>query len=961
MLIDGHILGGAGLGVDSYISTTIQIHREVDATSVVRFSINIPFGSSNEDDGFGVCHTVNRQNNSIPPTDSYRLVIKFPTSPKLDFTVKPADDSLRKLLPATDKKLSSLVIHLTGYLEVEGFGMPFANRGHPSEGVVSDDKCIKGSITLMGMIRRLKFHFIVASHESVLFHQLDAGIPAPFRYPYGEEHHCSEERYDQMLPKTKGHQFKPSWSFDNDNEHLAALTQSQVQDVMWIHKTSQKIAETKFPAYFIKPLNCPPEDYSLFHVILPLGQNFFLQHEDAWRVLTKSGYLKLRLFDNEEDKNPAKWDARIQEGFKTLDTLHDHPVDKFDLVLQVRRPKSTQPARRPYFEVKVFEDRIAANVALRKGKENWTCVSLDFEDQLRDYIPKVDAVNELRPQAQPTNPIACGIPEDVVDAAAKTDGRLPISPDLKFKMDLHRDMLRGKGFWKTLVSGTVNAAEDADQALDKFREPDITQGIVVALFKEVLLEDRHRLMKYLSELYLGLGLITAGPGFGKTAALAIAALAMLTTLKRVFATAPTNVAADNFAERLDRISQRVTARLNEGKSADDMTRVRSALVLRGCKPDEEVDAFFNTLKDPQLGDKAGPNNNWGIGPKWRLHLSPSVWLLMVLRSPAVRPLSANDPLAIHEMQAKMDSKLTYARFRDVATGAITWQEHEKEDMVEPRLVAEMLNTILRNADIVCTTPAISCQPPFKWWKEQNAQGIVVMISSSFTDGPGSIIANHSIGQTLENYLKTRFPQLKSARAGALQEVFIHCPGTVCVIDEVTKSKRNQEQVNRALGFLGDLVKTIGIPASSIAVISHYKANVELFERCRKDPQHSAPLVDMPPAATVDSFQGREADIMVVILGTTKEVGPGFTVDKNRLNVMFSRQRSGMLIFGDIGVLGRVNEQPKAAAARGRAQGRGGKGRMTVTIGDTKNFVKRGMLNNVLDGWSESGRVVEVRK
>lgn len=236
-----------------------------------------------------------------------------------------------------------------------------------------------------------------------------------------------------------------------------------------------------------------------------------------------------------------------------------------------------------------------------------------------------------------------------------------------------------------------------------------------------------------------------------------------------------------------------------------------------------------------------------------------------------------------------------------------------------------------------------------------------MISSSFTYGPGSIIANHSIGQTLENYLKTRFPQLKSARAGALQEVFIHCPGTVCVIDEVTKSKRNQEQVNRALGFLGDLVKTIGIPASSIAVISHYKANVELFERCRKDPQHSAPLVDMPPAATVDSFQGREADIMVVILGTTKEVGPGFTVDKNRLNVMFSRQRSGMLIFGDIGVLGRVNEQPKAAAARGRAQGRGGKGRMTVTIGDTKNFVKRGMLNNVLDGWSESGRVVEVRK
>jgi superfamily I DNA and/or RNA helicase len=100
-----------------------------------------------------------------------------------------------------------------------------------------------------------------------------------------------------------------------------------------------------------------------------------------------------------------------------------------------------------------------------------------------------------------------------------------------------------------------------------------------------------------------------------------------------------------------------------------------------------------------------------------------------------------------------------------------------------------------------------------------------------------------------------------------------------------------------------LVKKAGIPAASIAVISPYKANVELFERCRKDSQHSAPLLDMPPAATVDSFQGREADIMVVILGTTKEVGPGFTIDKNRLNVMFSRQKSGLLVFGDIDVLG----------------------------------------------------------
>jgi hypothetical protein len=56
---------------------------------------------------------------------------------------------------------------------------------------------------------------------------------------------------------------------------------------------------------------------------------------------------------------------------------------------------------------------------------------------------------------------------------------------------------------------------------------------------------------------------------------------MLASLGSVYASAPTNVAADNFAERLDLISQRVAARRNKGKSAGDKKRARSALVLRG--------------------------------------------------------------------------------------------------------------------------------------------------------------------------------------------------------------------------------------------------------------------------------------------------------------------------------------------------------------------------------------------
>jgi superfamily I DNA and/or RNA helicase len=117
---------------------------------------------------------------------------------------------------------------------------------------------------------------------------------------------------------------------------------------------------------------------------------------------------------------------------------------------------------------------------------------------------------------------------------------------------------------------------------------------------------------------------------------------------------------------------------------------------------------------------------------------------------------------------------------------------------------------------------------------------------------------------------------------------VHCLDTTCIIGETTKSKRNPDQVENTLEFLSDLVKgTPGVSASSIAIISPYKANAALVERRRKDPKCSV-LFAMPPTATVDSFQGREADIIAVIMGTTQEVGPGFTTDEHRLNVMLSR-------------------------------------------------------------------------
>ncbi|PON27772.1 hypothetical protein TGAM01_v203539 [Trichoderma gamsii] len=166
------------------------------------------------------------------------------------------------------------------------------------------------------------------------------------------------------------------------------------------------------------------------------------------------------------------------------------------------------------------------------------------------------------------------------------------------------------------------------------------------------------------------------------------------------------------------------------------------------------------------------------------------------------------------------------------------------------------------------------------------------------------LVNHPVGRALEQYLLDTYKDdgLRRWPIGSITEVFFHCLGIISFVDDVTKSKRNPGQVDAALDFLLELVKLPAISASQLAIICSYKANVSLVERRRERLRYAA-LAEMPPAATVDSFQGREADIIVAIMGTTEAVGPGFTTDEHRLNVLLSRQKSGLLILGDINVLG----------------------------------------------------------
>ncbi|KAL6699415.1 hypothetical protein J3F84DRAFT_344762 [Trichoderma pleuroticola] len=169
------------------------------------------------------------------------------------YRITKLGEDMMKLLPPTTKHMSLLKVYMKGLPTVKEFGMPFANRGHPSHGFLNHDGSIKGH-TLVSILEQDSFQFIVAAPDKVLEHR---------------------------------------WAFDNDNEHLATLTQSQVQDIMRVHKAAVEISATSLRANFVPARGSPVEECNFFYIVVPLGTEFLDKYEETWRRLTKSGLLTL--------------------------------------------------------------------------------------------------------------------------------------------------------------------------------------------------------------------------------------------------------------------------------------------------------------------------------------------------------------------------------------------------------------------------------------------------------------------------------------------------------------------------------------------------------------------------------------------------------------------------------------------------------------------------------------------
>lgn len=166
------------------------------------------------------------------------------------------------------------------------------------------------------------------------------------------------------------------------------------------------------------------------------------------------------------------------------------------------------------------------------------------------------------------------------------------------------------------------------------------------------------------------------------------------------------------------------------------------------------------------------------------------------------------------------------------------------------------------------------------------------LEHSLTYGPTSPIASRPISQQVEEWSTRRFSM--SSPQGRTHPILLSSESP-CHKDPSSSSSYNPGQNKLALTLIQSLVQDLALDPQLFTLITMYNKNKsELVHML----ESSYPDIHGVECHTVDSFQGREARIIVLVLCVNAETGPRFTGDAQRLNVATSRQTDFLFVVGD---------------------------------------------------------------
>eukprot|EP01017_Pseudomicrothorax_dubius_P007157 TRINITY_DN12173_c0_g1_i2.p1 TRINITY_DN12173_c0_g1~~TRINITY_DN12173_c0_g1_i2.p1 ORF type:complete len:460 (-),score=76.34 TRINITY_DN12173_c0_g1_i2:283-1662(-) len=136
----------------------------------------------------------------------------------------------------------------------------------------------------------------------------------------------------------------------------------------------------------------------------------------------------------------------------------------------------------------------------------------------------------------------------------------------------------------------------------------------------------------------------------------------------------------------------------------------------------------------------------------------------------------------------------------------------------------------------------------------------------------------------------RLSQLFCLPTGVDQTCFFHCDGKEYAHTNIAEA----EAVFRLIRYL---IHHQGMKEEQVGVITYYRAQQYLL--------YTKLSINYPKVEVkcVDGFQGSEKDVIIVSCVRTKSIG--FTNNPRRMNVMLTRARCGLFIFGNVDFLKEV--------------------------------------------------------
>ncbi|KAL2754139.1 hypothetical protein ACRALDRAFT_1081301 [Sodiomyces alcalophilus JCM 7366] len=295
--------------------------------------------------------------------------------------------------------------------------------------------------------------------------------------------------------------------------------------------------------------------------------------------------------------------------------------------------------------------------------------------------------------------------------------------DYTIPQSLLRDFMMGNGFWTTcqmmkrLSPGAPDRSQGPQLPVHNFLSTPHT-SLANALVDCALPQDRQRFRDHISAVPLGIVGILGFAGSGKTQCLAAVVLIMCANpqLKKIFASAPTNVAVSNMAERIYNLSCTIA---DKGVSYEEPTpRVyKPLLVIRAYNIQDEITAFVELCRgNHRLWNGIDHGKNTSNGTKWSPNLSVAWWMarLFGITRTGIPPPSEGDPYVLVSMRREIIKNKSLGEIDNCI------RQQGKERGKGPKinrsdLCKVMINLVMR-ADVVCTTPFASTSEPYTRFK-----------------------------------------------------------------------------------------------------------------------------------------------------------------------------------------------------------------------------------------------------